>query len=387
MSGSGSERVSVRLDERQAAALRTYAEQQGTTLSDLLRDGARQMVDPTRTVAASVDEELPYRFDRGGNLTAGARYDFSTDLIAGSKGDGEALRRATEFMRAAFDTDRADVAALNPARHRPDMYVDRLPFQSLIWNTIREGTLEDATPFVIPKFNSSSGLVADHTEGVEPDPGGYTATAQTVTPTPVSGRVEITREAWDQGGSPGLSGLIWRQMVQAWFEGLEAEAVSLLDGLSPAQITLPVAAQDDTLVDALVDALVPLLFVRGGFSMRMMVTQIDLYRALVTAADSTGRRLLPVVGATNAVGQAQPLYTSLDLNGVTVAPSWALAGSGSVPASSYLFNPENVHGWATNPQRLQFEYRVAYVDLAIWGYKAVACTDLAGVREVVYDPA
>jgi hypothetical protein len=35
---------------------------------------------------------------------------------------------------------------------------------------------------------------------------------------------------------------------------------------------------------------------------------------------------------------------------------------------------------------LQFEYRVAYVDLAIWGYVATAISDINGVREITYDP-
>jgi hypothetical protein len=67
-------------------------------------------------------------------------------------------------------------------------------------------------------------------------------------------------------------------------------------------------------------------------------------------------------------------------------PSWALAASGAVAASSYIFDSESVHGWASAPQRLEFQYRVAYVDLAIWGYKATAISDITGVREITYDP-
>jgi hypothetical protein len=58
-----------------------------------------------------------------------------------------------------------------------------------------------------------------------------------------------------------------------------------------------------------------------------------------------------------------------------------------------------VHGWATAPQRLEFpgtaavtaedpvgSYApVAMVDLAIWGYKAFANSDIGGVRQVIYD--
>lgn len=356
----------------------------------------RQTVDPTRrTVAASqVREELPYRFDRDGNLTRG-KHDFSTDLIAGSQGDKAALERATVFMReqfdrvmrsAQFDTDRADVAALNPTRQRPDLYVDQREFRSPIWDAISKGTLADSTPFVLPKFNSASGLVANHTEGTEPTPGSYTATSQTITPTAVSGKVEITREAWEQGGNPQLSGIIWRQMTRAWFEALEAQAVSVLDAATPTQITLTAGAVDGALDSAITAAFAKLQFIRGGFSMTDMFTQVDLYSALVDATDADGRRLFPALGPSNASGTARARWAALDINGVTALPAWALAASGTVAASSYLFDRESVHGWASAPQRLQFEYRVAYVDLAIWGYKAAAITDINGVREIVYDP-
>ncbi|MFG1800198.1 phage portal protein [Micromonospora carbonacea] len=356
----------------------------------------RPTVDPTRrtTVTPSVDEPMPYRFDRQGNLTKGT-HDFSTDLIAGSKGDAVALERAQAFMRdqfdaamrqAQFDVDRADAAALNPNRQRPDLFVDQREFRSPIWEAINKGTIADATPFVLPKFNSASGLVATHTEGTEPTPGTYTATSQTITPTPVSGKVEITREAWDQGGNPQLSGIIWRQMVRAWYEALEAAAVAVLDAASPTQITITAGAVDDALDQALTAAFAALQFVRGGFSMTDMFTQVDLYKALVAAVDADGRRLYPALGPSNASGTARSRYAALDINGVTALPAWALAASGTVAASSYLFDRESVHGWATAPQRLQFEYRVAYVDLAIWGYRAAAITDLSGVREIVYDP-
>lgn len=357
----------------------------------------RQPVDPTRrpVAATATKEPLPYRFDREGNLTKGVEYDFSQDLIRGSQGDGEAMSRAQSFLdamawrftSAPFDVDKTDVAGLNPNRNRPDMYVDQKDFTYPIWDAISKGTLADSTPFVLPKFNTASGLVAAHTEGVEPTPGAFTATSQTITPSAVSGKVEITREAWDQGGNPQLSGIIWRQMVKAWFEALEASAVSLLDGLTPTGITLTTAAQDDVLVGELEAALAALQFVRGGFRFRDLFIQVDLYKALVAASDADGRKLLPRIGPVNANGSVSDFFADLDVGGLRGRPAWALAASGTVAASSYLFDRNDVHGWASAPQRLQFEYRVAYVDVAIWGYKATANTDLTGVREIIYDPA
>lgn len=357
----------------------------------------RTTVNPNRPKASvSLTEEAPYRFDRQGNLSRG-RFDFSTDLIAGSQGDAGALERAQAFMReqfdshashAQFDVDKADVSALNPSRNRPDMYVDQREFRSPIWEAINKGTIADSTPFVLPKFSSASGLVSNHTEGTEPTAGTYVATSQTITPTAVSGKVEVTRESWEQGGNPQLSSIIWRQMVRAWYEALEAAAVAVLDAATPASIALTAGGgtTGQTLDAELTAAFAQLQFVRGGFSMTDMFAQIDLYKALVAAKDTTGRRLYPALGPSNASGVARSRYAAIDVNGVTALPAWALAASGSVTASSYLFDRDSVHGWASAPQRLQFEYRVAYVDVAIWGYKATAITDINGVREITYDP-
>jgi len=355
----------------------------------------RQTVDPTRKFGGATTHEPPsYVFDRKGNLRPG-KFDFSSDVIKGLKfNDGEALERAQKFVSeqfAQFDTDMADAAALNPSRQRPDMYVDQKQYQYPIWDAINKGTLADMTPFVLPKFSSASGMVAAHTEGVEPSLGTYTATSQTITPSAVSGKVSITREAWDQGGNPQLSTLIWDKMVSAWYEALEASAVTLLEGLTLAgalTITLTTGATDDALVSEIKRKLAALQFIRGGFRMRDAFGQVDLYTALIDATDADGRPLLPQIQPSNADGQTNPLWGAIGIGGLLMKPSWALAATGSVSANSYLFDRADVSGWATAPDRITMEnIEVRYVHMGIWGYKATACTDTSGVRRLAYDPA
>lgn len=346
----------------------------------------RPVVNPNR-FSASVSEAVPYRFDHRGNLTAGAN-DFSTDLHAWFTNQDQAAHdRALSFIQAQFDIATGDVNELNPVPTRPDMYVDQRQFKYPIWDAISKGTLGSITPFIFPKFNSASGLVGNHTEGVEPSSGTLTTTSQTVTPTAVSGKAKITRETWDQGGNPQVSNLIWQKMIQGWYEALEAFAVATLDAATPTAIALTAGAADDALIDELTAALTLLQFVRGGFSMDMAPTQVDLYKKLAAAEDSTGRPLLPPVGPMNSVGTAQTRYAGLDVNGVLFSPAWALAASGSVVASSYLFDRAVVHGWASAPQRLDITLtEVAHVYIGLWGYKAAAISDIAGVREITYDP-
>lgn len=347
-----------------------------------------QPVNPTAPVGFEVNESA-YAFDADRNrFVSGGDHEFSTDLFAASRGDHGAHERVMDFIKTQFDVDRADVTTLNPNRQRPDMYVDQRQYTYPLWSRVNKGSLADGTPFVFPKFSSAAGLVSTHTEGVEPTPGSFSATSQTVTPTAVSGKVEITREVYDAGGSPQVSNLIWQKMVQSYNEALEASVPTALNAAAASitDIDLTTAAADSALVDPLLLAIAALQFERGGYIFDTFAVHVDLYKALADAADSTGRKLLALYGPSNASGVSRPRFASLDVQGVEAIPSWALGATGTASANSWLFDSNSVHGWASAPQRLDFQYRVAYVDLAIWGYRAVAISDTSGVRQVTYDP-
>lgn len=369
----------------------------GPTLPGLPAAPQAQPVSPAVNPApvAVVAEPAPYRFDRRGNLLAGS-HDFSRDMIAaaghdGKGGDQAAMQRVETFIAEQFDaTDTTDTATLNPTRQRPDMYVDQRDFLYPVWTAINKGSLVDITPFTFPKFSSASGLVAAHVQGTEPTIADFVATSQTVTPTGVSGKAEINREVWDQGGNPQVSNLIWRQMIKAWFEALEASAVALLDAATPTSLgtfTVGGGTTGQTLSAEMIRYLTALQFVRGGFSMDQAFAQIDLFQALTGARDTGGRPLFPAIAPQNADGTVSSRFARVDVNGVLFNPAWALAATGVVPASSYLFDSAVVHGWASAPRRLDFDIQVKSVFIGIWGYKATAISDITGVREIIYDPA
>jgi hypothetical protein len=355
--------------------------------------------------SVEVREPLPYRFDVRGNLRPGT-HDFSADLAAGWAPDGfdQAARdRANSWLKHCFEVKEfgaagvadqqfaitpANVVNLNYPQNHPEMYVDQMEYEYPLWNAVNKGTLANMTPFLLPKFNSSSGLVTDHVSGTEPTPGAFTATSQTITPSALSGKVEILRETWDQGGNPQASGLIWRQMVRAYYEGLEAyvQAQLVAAAASIPDITITTAAADSALDQAIADGLVPLQYIRGGDRFSTVFTQIDLYKAMVKAKDTAGRRLYPSINPQNSVGTTRNGYTAIDAHGKLWLPGWALAATGSVAASSWMFDPDVVCGWASAPERIDLQWRVAWVDVGVWGYKAFAITDFTRTRELVYDP-
>src|SRR5690606_19206718 len=202
----------------------------------------------------------------------------------------DAGRRVMGLLRATFDVVATDVDELNPAIQRPDMYVDQRDYRYPLWNFVNKGAPPNGIqPFTFPKFNSASGLVGDHTEGTEPSSGSFTTTAQSVTPTPISGKASITREVWDMGGNPAVSTLIFNQMVRGYREGLEAATATFLNTLTAAtDIAITAGAEDDDLAAEWDAALAGLQFVRG-YDWEALAPEKNLYLAFVGARDDAGR--------------------------------------------------------------------------------------------------
>jgi hypothetical protein len=348
---------------------------------------------------AKVTEPEPYRlkFNRrsGEYDLRPASHDFSRDLIGWLKdGDKAAGDRAHDFCRKNFNVATTDVDELNPTRQRPEMWVDQRDYETPVWNTVYKGALTDITPFAFPKYNSSSGLVAAHTEGTEPSTGSYTVTNQTVSPAPYSGKARINREVWDQGGNPQVSSIIWNQMVRGAREAWEALVITTLNaGSFTALATLTAGVTDRAVAGKVLgreisQALALLQFARGGMRFRTAFAQADLYVALMGAEDTAGAPLYPIYGPSNRNGQSSSLFGELDLGGMPFLPTWALAAAGQTAATkSYLVDPTSVHAWSSAPQKLTLDgIAVAYVDLGIWGYQAAAVSDTAGVRTITWDP-
>ena len=270
--------------------------------------------------ATFVAEKLPYRFTyqpREGSMPGGkhifhaGQYDFSSDLFKFIDSNGTAVeegKRVNALIRAAFDVDTTDGAGLMPARQRPDMYVPQMDFATPLWDMINSGGT-DGEPFILPKYNSSSGLVVPATEGTEPAPGAFTVTTQTITPTQVWGKVEITRQAIRRGGNPQMSGMIWDQMLREYYEDREAAVATFLNTLTAAaDITVTAGAgtnaSDIISTAALKAAIARLQFARGGNRFRAFAVHQDLYKMLARVTDTSGRELFPQINPMNAAGSA-----------------------------------------------------------------------------------
>jgi hypothetical protein len=370
----------------------------------------RPTVDPTTrpVAAAQVREALPYRFsyESGRHIfRSDAEHDFSTDLFAlinGQRSNTDVsapLARVNALISAAFAVARTDTAALNPNVYRPDMWLPQMDYATPLWDMVNSGTT-DGRAFDVPKYNSSSGLVGPATEGTEPAAGAMTVTSQTITPTQVWGKVEITRQAARRGGNPQLSGIIWDQMLREYYEDREAAVATFLATLTAAaDIALPAGTGTNQAAvgAALEAAIASLQFARGGNRFRAFAAAQDLFEDLAGAKDTAGRPLYPMINPQNANGSAQTLFKTIDIAGTTAVPSWALgAGGQTASTNSWLFDPAKVRGWASAPERLDWDFggtvqtsnltQLAHVTIGIYGDIALANLDINGVRQVTYDP-
>lgn len=355
-------------------------------ITEAIQAGFSQMEFPQREVIPAggvqleVNEPSPYRFDG-----LAGEHCFTEDIRAGYLShDGEARQRVERFIDEAwtFAVSTSNVSTLNPTQNRPDLYVPNLTFTRPLWELVTTGGLSDKTPFTVPKFASASGLVGDHTEGVEPTPGAFAATSQTVSPAPLSGKIEINREVWDQGGSPQADGIIWGEMLNGWFEAIEAKIAARLATTATGELNLA-GAVDSALVDAMTAYYAGLQFVRGGNRFTATAADQKLFTALIGAKDGSGRKLLPIIGPANAQGTTDSNFGGVALGTQNVRAAWAL-GQGT-NTRSYSFVPSSVWAWASAPKKFTFEYQVKSIDMAIWGYFGSAILRDADVKPIDYD--
>ncbi len=338
------------------------------------------------------------------DIESGRAFDLSRDLYLMQRAADlelsavrtDAGRRVASWLHAQFAVVTTDVNELNPTINRQDMYVDQRDYRYPLWNAIAKGAPPNGVqPFAFPKFSSASGLVGDHTEGVEPTPGTYVTTSQTVQPSALSGAADITRETWDMGGNPAVSTLIWNQMQRSWREGLENATATFLNTLTAAaDVTLTAGGTDTQVQSDWDDAVIDSNFIRA-YDLSFFGIEKNLYKkfAKMKVASGSLEPVYPMINPTNRNGTAAARFRLLDLDGVTGTPAWALPATAGSANNSWWFDPTVIYGWATQPTRLEFaghdadgEYApIAMIKIGIWGYKAFACVDTAGVRQVIYD--
>lgn len=366
-----------------------------------LHDPQRDGPEPVRAARFQVTREAPiYTMDgRGPCLVRDAWY-------AQREHDDEAKERLRRFHQqsnevqqlvashVAFQAGQSvefatvtttSASAVIPPGYRPDLFVPQLAQDRPLVNALSRGTIANATPFVVPVFTSLAGAPGDHTEGNAPDEATLTLGTKTVTPGAISGKLPLTREIVDSS-NPAIDQIALAAMRENYAQQTEAKVYTLLNGASGAGGTItsgfvPSGAQaatvvsttgsEDDLVNALRSALALYPFRRFGAPTRALMGQ-NATTLLANARDTTGRALLPSMGATNTTGLGNAVTQGWFIDGLPHVPAWAMTGVAAGDTQVFTLNRADAWAWESPVLSFRFEEKSGpqIIELALFGYFA-----------------
>ncbi len=364
-------------------------------------DPQRDGPEPVRAARYQVTREAPiYTFDgRGPSLVRDAWY-------AQREHDDDAKERLRRFhsqsnevqklvaSHVAFQADAqirfatsttSNASEIIPPGYRPDLFVPQLAQGRPLVNALSRGTIANATPFVVPIFGSLTGAPADHTEGSPPLEATLTFSTKTVTPGAISGKLPLSREIVDSS-NPAIDQIALSAMREDYAQQTEAKVYTLLNGAngvggtitagfvpSGAQAATVVATSgsEENLVYALRSGLALYPFRRFGAPTQALLGQ-NATTLLANAKDTTGRPLLPSVGAQNSSGMGNAVTQGWFIDGLAHVPAWAMTGTAAGDAQVITLNRADAWAWESPVLSFRFEEKQGpeIIELALFGYFA-----------------
>lgn len=374
-----------------------------------IHDPQRDGPEPVRAARFQVTREAPvYSFDGRGNcLVRDAWY-------AQREHDAEAQERIRRFhlqsaevqkLAASFVSQRAAQLAAQaqlgpqfatvttgtaseviPPGYRPDLFVPQLAQGRPLYNMLSRGTIDNATPFVVPTFGSLTGGTGDHVEGSSPTEGTLALGTKTVTPGAISGKLPLTREIVDSS-NPAIDQIALAAMRESYAQQTEQKVYAALNGAAAAANTedqslagLPVL--DHTLIEKVRDLLSRYPFVRFAAPNGAAISQL-ITRSFAGAKDTTNRQLLPSVGAQNTSGLGNAVTMGWFVDGLAFVPAWAITETVGDDVS-LIMNSMDAWAWESPVLAFRFEEKQGpeIIELALFGYFATHVLRPAGVFAV-----
>lgn len=356
-----------------------------------------EMKTPVATAQFQITEEPMYRFS--GTEIAPSGHDFAQDVFnAAVNKDMAALDRVRNFTQENLTgpefVTTTNISSVNQSTYRPDMFIGQAPTPtSPLFDTFKKGGLSDVKPFFWSKLDraATTVAVADHTEGTEPTLTNLvTTTGATVTPSAVSGRVHITREAADMG-NPQVSALVWAEFQRSFAIALETKTAALLAGAAAsatALTTIANAANGQAAGQALESGLVSLQFEANGQRFTKGFLHANLYALLATYENGDGEKRYPIINPQNRDGISGNKYSFIDVAGYRMNPTHSLGAAHASNANlSWLADPNAVHVWNSGLQRLEkLQEKVEGWDIGCFAYFAGIVYDVSGLRKISYKP-
>jgi HK97 family phage prohead protease len=400
--------MAEKMSEAVATSTGKMAESYEKVISDALAASFARLEGPTAALdqefvsaRVKVTSEPPvYRFDsdpRGASMVR----DF---WRANTERDHDAVERLRRFQaqqrdmvqllqrlpygaRALFDVTTGNASQVIPPGYRPDLFVNELVRGRPLVSKMSRGTITDATPFTVPRFVSSTTATADHVEGVNPGEGSVVLDALTVSPGAVSGRFDLTREIVD-ASNPAIDAIALATMRESYNRQTEQKAYAELNvnanvGVS-SNVSLALLDTDpelatDQVITPLRDLLARYPFTRFASPTGAAIGQL-VTRNMANAKDTTGRPLLPSVGATNTAGIGNAVDQGWFVDGLAFTPAWAMTQAVG-DELALIINNNDVWAWESPLLTFRFEEKQgpAIIELALFAYFATKVLRPAGI--------
>jgi hypothetical protein len=349
-------------------------------ISDVL--AALGVSSPGRGPSVHIQREPSPYVEAGGRVAE--RFGFFADIYAhGTRGDGEAGRRAAQFQSqlrnyiAAAANDSTSAPQIIPPAWGGAWYVDQIAQLRPAVSAFASANITDNRPIPVPRFKDTtpSSLVADHVEG-QPDPAGVVNFDQvTVTPRAKSGRAEVSRELLD--ASPALADRVVSDALrESYSQNTESTMAGVLStGATAGPAGGATAVATEQAIRAALGTLPGTRFAPG----RVILPSSHVWAALVGADGADGRPLFPYLlnGPTNAAGTTAAAYATGSIAGVETRPAWALDPGqviiGAGPADAMSFESSMLEF------RFQEKSGPELVEFNVWGYFAAVVLQARGV--------
>lgn len=333
-----------------------------------------------------VKEPPVYRFNGGGNGDSLVKDAWAYHIDR----DHDARDRLRKFQQqqqdiVKFATVTTGTASdVIPPGYRPDLYVTELTQGRPITNLVSRGSISDATPFTVPRFVSATGATGDHTEGTNPTDGTLDLDTVTVTPGAVSGLFKLTREIID-ASNPAIDSIALAAMRESWNQQTEQKLYAELNVDANVAVSTDYSlgtGTDKEAIDTSRDLLARYPFTRFAAPSGAVIGQ-KVTRAFANAEDTTGRKLLPSVGAQNSAGVGNAVQQGWFVDGLPFVPAWAMTEAVG-DELSLIINRQDVWVWESPLLTFRFEERSgpAHVELALFGYYATKVLRPAGIFSI-----
>lgn len=325
--------------------------------------------------------------DRDEIYTRSARRSFFGDQFQAQMGDRDAaarladhvaLTRESEQYRAVTTTSGAGIV---PPRWLLDEFANIRHRGLRVAARLRQVTLTDPTPMVIPVAGTPATVAVQVTEGVNPagssDP---TYSSVTVVPKAITGWADVSRQMLE-ASNPAVDQVIWSDQIGHFNDQAELQVTAKIlaqSGVNTVSIA-GVAPTSLQVLDGLVDASMLVADNAGADADSAFMSGAE-WGALLKARDGANRPLVvgPAYGPANAQGLAVLPGTSVPISGnvqgLDAITSPGFPGISPVASRKIaVVNADDLLFMSSTPDRFSYEQigGPALIRVGVWGYVAV----------------